>query len=335
LNKKQKNKKLTNEVDFLILSKKLKLIYEVSLQIYSFLCYNYFVKVVMVMQLLKDFNEYKLIDVSNGEKLESWNGITLCRPDPEVIWPSKTRDNWKMDAIYKRSEHGGGSWECKNKVPESWQIHYKNLTFNLKLMSFKHTGLFPEQASNWDILMDTIKTSKREVKVLNLFAYTGGASVACLAAGASVVHVDSSRGMVDWAKENVKSSNLEDRPIRFIVDDVKKFVKREIRRGNKYDIIIMDPPSFGRGSSGEVWDIEKDLYDLVSNAKELLSDKPLMFLINSYTTGLSMSVLENILNMTVTKDFGGKVIKDEIGIKVENANIVLPCGIFARWETTK
>ena len=199
-------------------------------------------------------------------------------------------------------------------------------------MGFKHTGLFPEQASNWDIIMDKIKNAQREVKVLNLFAYTGGASVAALSAGASVVHVDSSRGMVDWAKENVKSSGLEDRPIRYIVDDVKKFVKREIRRGNKYDIIIMDPPSFGRGSSGEVWDINEDLFDLVRDAAELLSDEPLMFLINSYTTGLSMSVLENILSLTVKERYAGTIFKDEIGIKVENANIVLPCGIFARWE---
>ena len=244
------------------------------------------------MQIIKDFKEYKLLDLADGRKLESWNGVILDRPDPEVIWPSVTNEDWqKANASYSRSNKGGGSWNTKGNVPDSWQIHYKDLTFNLKLMGFKHTGLFPEQAINWNVLMDTIKNANREVKVLNLFAYTGGSSVACLSAGASVVHVDSSRGMVDWAKENVVSSNLADKPIRYIVDDVKKFVKREIRRGNKYDIIVMDPPSFGRGSNGEVWDIEGDLYPLVKDCTELLSDKPVMFIINSYTTGLSMSVL--------------------------------------------
>lgn len=284
------------------------------------------------MQVTDRFKEYKLLDLDSGCKLESWNGVTLCRPDPEVIWPSKNRNSWKFDAEYIRSSKGGGSWNVKNSIPASWQVHYGDLTFNIKLMGFKHTGLFPEQASNWDIIIDKIKKANRDIKVLNLFAYTGGASVAALYAGASVVHVDSSRGMVDWAKENVKSSGLEDRPIRYIVDDVKKFVKREIRRGNKYDIIIMDPPSFGRGSSGEVWDINEDLYNLVQDATLLLSDDALMFLINSYTTGLSMTVLENILNLTVGERFEGRIVKDELGIKVENANIVLPCGIFARWE---
>ena len=284
------------------------------------------------MQTIENFDEYKILDVSSGKKLENWNGIRLSRPDPEVIWPSEKSEAWKYDAEYIRSSKGGGEWHKNKSIPESWQIQYKNLTFNIKLMGFKHTGLFPEQAYNWDIIMDRVASAKREVKVLNLFAYTGGASVAALAAGASVVHVDSSRGMVDWAKENVKSSGLEDKHIRYIVDDVKKFVKREIRRGNKYDIIIMDPPSFGRGSSGEVWNIDEDLFDLVSETKELLSDKPILFLINSYTTGLSMSVIENILKLTVQKKFGGQIFKDELGIKVENSNIVLPCGIFARWE---
>ena len=285
------------------------------------------------MQITKNFTEYKILDLKNGRKLESWNGIILDRPDPEVIWDSDNSINWNnANAKYERSNKGGGAWIKNGNIPNSWQIHYKDLTFNLKLMGFKHTGLFPEQASNWDILIDKIKNSNREVKVLNLFAYTGGASVACLSAGASVVHVDSSRGMVDWAKENVKSSGLENAPIRYLVDDVKKFVKREMRRGNKYDIIIMDPPSFGRGSNGEVWDIEKDLYPLVKDCSELLSDEPLMFLINSYTTGLSMSVLDNILKLTVVSKFGGNIIKDEIGLMQENSNIILPCGIFARWE---
>ena len=286
------------------------------------------------MQIIEDFDEYKILDLKDGRKLESWNGIILNRPDPEVIWPSVNYENWNIaDAMYERSNKGGGAWKSDKKLPDAWQIHYKDLTFNLKLMGFKHTGLFPEQASNWNIICDKIrKSNKEEVKVLNLFAYTGGASVAALKAGASVVHVDSSRGMVDWAKENVKSSNLEDKPIRFIVDDVKKFVKREIRRGNKYNIIIMDPPSFGRGANGEVWDIEKDLFPLVQDCALLLSDEPIMFLINSYTTGLSMSVLENVLKLTVTKNFGGHIVKDEIGLKVKNSDIVLPCGIFARWE---
>lgn len=285
------------------------------------------------MQITNDFTEYKILDLKNGRKLESWNGIILDRPDPEVIWDSDNSINWNdASAKYERSTKGGGAWIKKGNVPDTWQIHYKDLTFNLKLMGFKHTGLFPEQASNWDILIDKIKNSNREIKVLNLFAYTGGASVACLSAGASVVHVDSSHGMVDWAKENVKSSGLENAPIRYLVDDVKKFVKREMRRGNKYDIIIMDPPSFGRGSNGEVWDIEKDLYPLVKDCSELLSDEPLMFLINSYTTGLSMSVLDNILKLTVVSKFGGNIIKDEIGLMQENSNIILPCGIFARWE---
>lgn len=282
------------------------------------------------MQVIDDFTEFELLNLNDGRKLENWNGVTLDRPDPEVIWTISTNQKWISDAKYIRSNNGGGEWQ-NFKAPNVWQIRYKNLTFNLKLMGFKHTGLFPEQAINWNVLMDTINNSHREIKVLNLFAYTGAASVACLKAGASVVHVDSSKGMVDWAKENVKSSGLENKPIRYIVDDVKKFVKREIRRGNKYDIIIMDPPSFGRGSSGEIWNIEKDLYNLVLDCTEILSDKPLMFLINSYTTGLSMSVLEDILKLTVSKKYNGRIEKDELGLKVKNSEIVLPCGIFARW----
>lgn len=286
------------------------------------------------MKVVSDFTEYKLLDTQNGRKLEKWNGIILDRPDPEVIWPNTTQNDWNdAHARYERSAKGGGSWTIAKNVPTSWLIHYKNLTFNLKLMNFKHTGLFPEQAYNWNILIKKICDSRRKVKVLNLFAYTGGASVACLSAGAEVVHVDSSRGMVDWAKENVKSSNLDDRPIRYIVDDVKKFVKREIRRGHRYDIIIMDPPSFGRGSNGEVWSIESDLFELVEDCSKLLSEKPLMFLINSYTTGLSMSVLENILMMTVGKIYKGNIYKDELGIKIFSNEVVLPCGIFARWES--
>ncbi|MBQ3021401.1 MAG: class I SAM-dependent methyltransferase [Bacilli bacterium] len=282
------------------------------------------------------FDEYKILDTSEGMKLENWNGVKLLRPDPEIIWKDKDKDLWSnIDAKYVRSNKGGGEWNIFNKnIPNSWQIHYDGLTFNLKLMGFKHTGLFPEQAYNWTMLKEKIK-NKTDVKVLNLFAYTGAASVACLSAGASVVHVDSSRGMVDWAKENVKSSGLEDKPIRYIVDDVVKFVEREIRRGNKYDIILMDPPSYGRGSNKEVWNIEEDLWNLVEKCTEILSDDPILFLINSYTTGLSMTVLENILELTVNKKYKGYISSDELGIKEESKNIILPCGIYARWEKEK
>ena len=283
------------------------------------------------MKVVNDFSDYKLIATSKGMKKEKWGKYTLLRPDPSIIWEDELVES-DVDAKYNRSKSGGGAWDVKN-VPSSWQIKYRDLVFNLKLMSFKHTGLFPEQAYNWNYIINKIKNSNRkDIKVLNLFAYTGAASVAALYAGASVVHVDSSRGMIDWAKENVKSSNLDDKPIRFLQDDVIKFVKREIRRGNKYDIIIMDPPSFGRGSSGEVWNIEDSLFELVKLCKELLSDNPLMFLINSYTTGLPKSVMENILNILLVRDLGGKVDSDDLGILQEKSNIVLPCGNYARWE---
>lgn len=289
------------------------------------------------MKVVNDFNQYKIIDMASGEKLEDWNGITLLRPDPQIIWNKQIDKKIleKVDARYERSKSGGGMWQIRRNIPTSWQISYKDLTFNLKLMGFKHTGLFPEQAYNWNILRNKIKNESRHINVLNLFAYTGGASVAALSAGASVVHVDSSKGMVDWAKENVKSSGLEDKPIRFIVDDVKKFVEREIRRGHKYDIIIMDPPSFGRGANKEVWNIETDLFELVSNCTELLSDDPIMFLINSYTTGLSMTVLKNVLSLTVNKKYSGYIDTDEVGIQMEDSELVLPCGIYARWEKEK
>lgn len=290
------------------------------------------------MKVVNDFFDYEILDMKDGQKLERWGNVILSRPDPQIIWKSNAdKSKWSnIDAKYDRSNTGGGMWHIYNKsIPTSWQISYKDMIFNLKLMGFKHTGLFPEQAYNWNILRDKIKNSKREVSVLNLFAYTGGASVAALSAGASVVHVDSSRGMVDWAKENVKSSVLEDKPIRFIVDDVKKFVEREIRRGHKYDIIIMDPPSFGRGANKEVWNIETDLFDLVSSCTELLSDDPIMFLINSYTTGLSMSVLKDVLNLTVNKKVKGFIDIDEVGINMTNSELVLPCGIYARWEKEK
>lgn len=283
-----------------------------------------------------EFEEYKILDTKDGMKLESWNGIKLLRPDPQIIWTKEKNNYWSMiDAKYTRSNKGGGEWQVFNKnMPNKFQIHYNDLIFNLKLMGFKHTGLFPEQAYNWNMLKQKI-IGKKNIKVLNLFAYTGAASIVSLFSGASVVHVDSSRGMIDWAKENVISNNLSDKPIRFIVDDVVKFVEREIRRGNKYDIILMDPPSFGRGANKEVWDIEKDLYNLVEKCTELLSEEPILFLINSYTTGLSMTVLENILRLTVGKKYDGFISSDELGIKTMDKNIILPCGIYARWEKEK
>lgn len=286
------------------------------------------------MNIASNWKDYKIIDMANGQKLEKWGNIVLSRPDPQIVWKDRSFPNeWrKANAIYNRSKTGGGAWEYKSKVPESWQIKYKDLVFNIKTMGFKHTGLFPEQAVNWDWMIDKIKSSKREIKVLNLFAYTGGATVACLSAGASVCHVDSSKGMVAWAKENVNSSGLSGSKVRYIVDDVVKFVNREIRRGNKYDAIIMDPPSYGRGANGEVWHFEDNIYDLVELCGNVLSDKPLFFLINSYTTGISSTVLSNILNLVINKKYDGKVEKGEIGLPMENSKLVLPCGIYGRWE---
>ncbi len=287
------------------------------------------------MKVVNDFQEYQIIGMNNGMKTEVWHDVILKRPDPQIIWEDYEPDV-KIDAIYHRSNKGGGSWEIKNKsLNSSWQIHYHDLTFNLKLMGFKHTGLFPEQAYNWNLIMQKIKQANRPIKVLNLFAYTGAASIAALKAGAEVVHVDSSKGMVEWAKENVKSSHLEDKPIRFLVDDVVKFVKREIRRGHQYDIILMDPPSFGRGANKEVWSIEHDLFNLVSLCQEIFSEDGILFLINSYTTGLSKTVLENILIKTINKKIPGYVSSDELGIKMANSNLILPCGIYARWEKEK
>jgi len=286
------------------------------------------------MNLANNWKEYKIIDMANGQKLERWGDIILSRPDPQIVWKNKSYpDEWKKaNAIYSRSKTGGGSWEYKKKMPSSWQIKYKDLTFNIKPMGFKHTGLFPEQAVNWDWMRNKIENANREIKVLNLFAYTGGATVACLASGASVCHVDSSKGMVTWAKENVASSGLADKKVRYIVDDVVKFVNREIRRGNKYDAIIMDPPSYGRGANGEVWQFEDNIYDLVELCTKVLSDNPLFFLINSYTTGISSTVLANILNLTVSKKYEGKVEAGEIGLPMEKSKLILPCGIYGRWE---
>ena len=285
------------------------------------------------MNLASDWNDYQILDMANGEKLEKWNDIILVRPDPQIIWKDKTfPEKWNSaNAEYFRSNTGGGQWKYNKKLPESWQVKYKNLVFNIKPMGFKHTGLFPEQAVNWDWMINKIKNSNREIKVLNLFAYTGGATVACLSAGASVCHVDSSKGMVAWAKENVVSSGFQDRKVRYIVDDVVKFVNREIRRGNKYDAIIMDPPSYGRGTNGEVWKFEDNIYDLVDLCSKVLTDNPLFFLINSYTTGISSMVLENILKLNINAK--GKFSNGEIGIPMQGSNLVLPCGIFGRWES--
>ena len=287
------------------------------------------------MFLADKWIDYKLIDSAGGEKLEYWGKYLLRRPDPQAVWSIKSEKSlWnKSDAHYHRSDKGGGHWEyLSNKLPERWTVNYRNLTFNIKPMGFKHTGLFPEQAVNWDWFSDLIKESGREIRVLNLFAYTGGATVAALEAGASVCHVDASKGMVTWAKENVVSSGLADRSVRYIVDDVKKFVAREFRRGKQYDAIIMDPPSYGRGPSGEVWKIEDELFPLVEDCVKILSDKPLFFLINSYTTGLSAEILKNILTMTLKKKFGGKVTADEIGLPMSASGLVLPCGISGRWQ---
>ena len=287
------------------------------------------------MWKVENFKDYEVIDSSRGMKLERWKDIYLLRPDPQIIWDNgdlEKKYSGMINAVYYRSNKGGGHWENKKKTPEAWQVNYKNLTFNVKQMGFKHTGIFPEQAVNWEFLNDKIKSSKRDISVLNLFGYTGCASVACLEAGASVVHVDASRGMVDWCKENVKASGLEDRPIRYLVDDCVKFVEREIRRGHKYDVIIMDPPSYGRGSNGEVWDIEKDLDNLIKLCVELLSDKPLLFVINSYTGGLSKEVINNLIKLRITNKFPGKVDIDEIGVPITNNDLVLPCGMTGRVE---
>ena len=286
------------------------------------------------MRVADNWKDYELIDCSCGERLERWGNITLIRPDPQVIWKTEKKNPlWKKaDAIYHRSQTGGGQWEIRNKIPDFWTINYRDLAFNIKTMGFKHTGLFPEQAVNWDLTADIIKNAGREVKVLNLFAYTGGATVSALKAGASVCHVDASKGMTLWAKENAASSGVADKSVRWIVDDCIKFVQREIRRGNKYDIIIMDPPSYGRGPGGEVWKLENEVYGFVELCSQVLSDDPLMVLINSYTTGLSPSVMEYILGAVIKKRFGGKVTGSEIGLRATENGLVLPCGASAIWS---
>ena len=278
------------------------------------------------------WKDYRLLDCGDGEKLERWGDYTLVRPDPQAIWKTpRTDPAWAQpDARYARSSTGGGQWS-KSHLPERWTVSYRNLTFNIKPMNFKHTGLFPEQAANWDFMRSLIETAGRPISVLNLFAYTGGATVACAAAGAKVCHVDAAKGMVAWAKENARSSGLENAPIRWIVDDCAKFVEREIRRGRFYDAVVMDPPSYGRGPSGEIWKLEENLWPFVELVTQVLSDQPLFFLINSYTTGLAPSVLTYILESLVTIRHGGHTVSDELGLPVENTGLVLPCGATGRW----
>ena len=281
-----------------------------------------------------EWKDYECISAGNGEKLERWGNVIFRRPEPQAMWPIEKTDLWnKADGFYHRSNKGGGYWDFKSKLPEFWTVKYKDLTFKVSPTNFKHTGLFPEQAANWDFSMNKIKNANRPIKVLNLFAYTGAATMAASKAGAiEVVQVDASKGMTEWAKENMKLCGLENHKIRFIVDDCLKFVQREARRGNKYDVIIMDPPSYGRGPNGEVWKFEQNLDILISACMEILSDNPLFFLINAYTTGISSTVLFNILKTTMEKKYGGSLDAGEIGLPITENDLVLPCGIYGRWE---
>lgn len=285
------------------------------------------------MWIANNWKDFEVLDCSNGEKLERWGDYHLVRPDPQAIWSTPRKNpKWKTrDASYSRSNTGGGAWN-KSRLPERWTVDYGDLTFNVKPMNFKHTGLFPEQAANWDYAMDKIRNAGRPIKVLNLFAYTGGATIAALSAGASVCHVDAAKGMVAWAKENAASSGVADRPVRWIVDDCARFVEREIRRGNKYDAIIMDPPSYGRGPGGEIWKLEENLWPFVELCSNVLSDNPSFVIINSYTTGLSPSVLTYICESIFTKKFGGHSESRELGLPVKDTGLVLPCGATCRWE---
>ena len=284
-----------------------------------------------------DWQDYSVIATGDGYKLERWKNVVLLRPDPQVIWkPNIDMNAYKgLSAKYVRSETGGGKWLIKGKMPDEWTISYKDLKFKIKPMGFKHTGLFPEQAVNWDLMTDLIKNANREINVLNLFAYTGGATVACAKAGAKVCHVDAAKGMVERAGENVRLSNVPDGRVRYIIDDCKKFVEREIRRGKKYDAIIMDPPSYGRGPNGEMWKLENELYSFVSLCQQVLSDNPLFVLINSYTTGLQPQVLKNILQLTVANGRGGNIEAYEVGLKTQQEGVILPCGNSGIWINGK
>lgn len=285
------------------------------------------------MYIADGWTDYEVLDTGSGEKLERWGKILLRRPDPQVIWPAEKPVLWKdADAHYHRSAQGGGQWEMLSRIPEQWTIGYKGLTFRVRPTGFKHTGLFPEQAVNWDWMSGLIRQAGRPVRVLNLFAYTGGATMACLAAGAEVCHVDAAKGMVQWAKENAQLSGLAEKPARYIVDDALKFVLREQRRGRRYEGILMDPPSYGRGPDGQVWKLENEVFGLVRECAQLLSDQPLFFLINGYTTGLQPAVLRNLLEKTVVRDHGGRAMADEIGLPVREGGVVLPCGASGRWQ---
>jgi len=286
------------------------------------------------LRISDKWTDYELLDASDGDRLERWGDIILIRPDPQVIWQTeKKHPGWtSADAQYCRSDTGGGKWDYYKKMPDIWPIKYKDLTFRLKPMGFKHTGLFPEQAVNWDLFAGIIRKANRPVKVLNLFAYTGGATVACANAGASVVHVDAAKGMVIWAKENAAVSGLSDSPIRYLTDDCIKFAEREYRRGNKYDAIIMDPPSYGRGPNGEVWKLEDSLFPFLQATKKILSDDPLFVAVNSYTTGLSPTIMETLLNYLLKPSFGGETTSDEIGLPITQSGFVLPCGNTAIWR---
>ncbi len=285
------------------------------------------------MYIADGWKDYEVIDTGDGEKLERWGKVVLRRPDPQVIWPAEEESLWKKaDAHYHRSSQGGGQWEMLKKVPDQWTIGYRELTFRVRPTGFKHTGLFPEQAANWDWMSGLIRDAHRPIRVLNLFAYTGGATMACLSAGAEVCHVDAAKGMVQWAKENQQLCGLTDKPARFIVDDALKFVLREQRRGRQYEGILMDPPSYGRGPDGQVWKLEDEVFGLVEECAKLLSDDPLFFLINGYTTGLQPAVLRNLIEKTVVRRHGGKAMADELGLPVTKGNIVLPCGASGRWQ---
>lgn len=285
------------------------------------------------MRAANDWKDYTLIDATDGNRLERWADVLLVRPDPQVVWntPQQAKEWKQADAVYHRSSQGGGQWDYKHKLPEKWELAYKDLTFIVSPTGFKHTGLFPEQAVNWDMYRELIIKANRPIKVLNLFAYTGGATLACAAAGAQVTHVDASKGMVAWGKDNAKASDLQDKPIRWIVDDCAKFVAREIRRGSLYDAVIMDPPSYGRGPNGEIWKLEDNIFDLIVLCADVLTDTPLFFSVNSYTAGLSPAVMEYILNVVLKPKHGGITTCDEIGLPVQTSGGVVPCGATALW----
>ena len=286
------------------------------------------------MFVAKDLSDYRILDTGNGRKLELWKGITLSRPDPQVIWEKTSPKLWmKADAVYNRNDQGGGDWEFFNEVPDRWIFNYKGIRMYVKPTGFKHTGIFPEQSANWDWMIDKIRVSRKDnIKVLNLFGYTGGASLACLKAGADVVHVDAAASMISWFKENLILSELDSKKIRYMADDCMKFVLREQRRGNRYDAIIMDPPSYGRGKNGEVWKMEKDIAPLIEACSKILTKNPLFFMISSYTTGLSNVVMDNMVKTSVVSKFGGRVKGDTLCIPIDNSNMYLPCGTTTRWE---